>query len=65
MSTSCRNTECPEHPKCNFNIHNGGLRPCTGDHRYMSAKQGIWKEYTEKCKRDGKEPMPYNIYFEH
>ena len=38
---------------------------CPEDFYYMSQKQGIWKDYTEKCEAEGIEPLPYNLYFEH
>lgn len=65
MSTTCNNFECPEYKTCNFNIHNGGKKPCPKDQHYMSSKQRIWADYTRKCEENGTEPMPYNIYFEH
>lgn len=68
MNTTCHNSECPDHGTCTHNIHRDGMRNkshCPEGHYYMSAKQGIWVEYTRKCEENGTERMPYNIYFEH
>lgn len=68
MSTTCSNLNCPDYKTCTHNIHRDGMRErgtCPEDFYYMSQKQGIWKDYTEKCEAEGIEPLPYNLYFEH
>jgi len=65
MKTTCHNHKCPKIDTCEFNIHKGGERPCPENQHYQSMKQSIWAGYLDKCEESGKEPMPYNIYFEH
>jgi len=68
MARTCRNSSCPNYDNCTHNIHRHGMRreeQCPEGFYYMSQKQAIWKDYTEKCEAEGVEPLPYNLYFEH
>ena len=68
METTCHNDGCPEIDTCTHNIHKDGMRNkdlCPEGQYYMSMKQSIWAGYEKKCEETGREPMPYNIYFEH
>lgn len=61
-TTTCQREDCWQYKTCNYNVYKSSAVPkdCEG---YMSQSMAIYKNYSDKCKARGEEPMPYNIYF--
>jgi len=54
--TTCHNFECKKYPTCTYNIWNDG--PQCDLKNYMSARQSIYKRYTQSGGT-----LSYNEYF--